>query len=55
MRLVANQVRKDAVRTDRQLDFYAGVDDENSNVLSLFNILTTYALSHPDVSYCQGK
>lgn len=33
--------------------FYAGSDD-NKNVVSLFNVLTTYALNHPSVSYCQG-
>ncbi len=35
------------------LQVYAGSDD-SANVLSLFNILVTYALTHPDVSYCQG-
>nr|CAI5853565.1 unnamed protein product [Callosobruchus analis] len=46
-------VRKDVLRTDRHHPFYAGSDD-NQNVASLFNILTTYALNHPKVSYCQG-
>lgn len=46
-------VRKDVLRTDRLHSFYAGSDD-NQNIASLFNILTTYALNHPAVSYCQG-
>ncbi|CAH4006386.1 unnamed protein product [Pieris brassicae] len=50
---VTSMVRKDVLRTDRHHDFYAGSDD-NQNIASLFNILTTYALYHPTVSYCQG-
>ncbi|XP_076313617.1 LOW QUALITY PROTEIN: TBC1 domain family member 25-like [Tachypleus tridentatus] len=50
---VTNMVRKDVLRTDRTHKFYAGSDD-NKNVVSLFNILTTYSLNHPSVSYCQG-
>ncbi|XP_064486926.1 TBC1 domain family member 25-like isoform X2 [Ornithodoros turicata] len=53
MRFVTNMVRKDVLRTDRTHKFYAGADD-NQNVVSLFNVLTTYALNHPAVSYCQG-
>lgn len=33
-------VRKDVLRTDRHHPFFSGADD-NSNVKSLFNILTT--------------
>lgn len=50
---VTSMVRKDVLRTDRLHPFYAGSDD-NQNIASLFNILTTYALNHPSVSYCQG-
>lgn len=50
---VTSMVRKDVLRTDRLHPFYAGHDD-NQNIASLFNILTTYALNHPAVSYCQG-
>lgn len=50
---VTSMVRKDVLRTDRLHPFYAG-DDDNKNIASLFNILTTYALNHPAVSYCQG-
>lgn len=50
---VTSMVRKDVLRTDRLHPFYAGNDD-NQNIAALFNILTTYALNHPTVSYCQG-
>lgn len=53
MQVITNMVRKDVLRTDRTHRFYAGADD-NKNVLALFNVLTTYALNHPSVSYCQG-
>lgn len=50
---VTSMVKKDVLRTDRLHPFYAGSDD-NQNIGALFNILTTYALNHPSVSYCQG-
>ena len=51
VKTVINMVRKDVLRTDRQHPFFAG--EGNHNVTSLFNILTTYALNHSSVSYCQ--
>ncbi|XP_070558659.1 TBC1 domain family member 25-like isoform X2 [Ptychodera flava] len=53
VKYIMNMVHKDVLRTDRMHKFYAG-GDENLNVKKLYNILCTYALSHPDVSYCQG-
>ena len=53
IKFITNMVKKDVLRTDRSHPFYAGSDD-NTNVLSLFNVLVTFALTHPDVSYCQG-
>lgn len=53
VKYIAGMVKKDVLRTDRSHGFYAG-NDENENTLSLFHILVTYALTHPDVSYCQG-
>ncbi|GFT73938.1 TBC1 domain family member 25 [Nephila pilipes] len=50
---ITTMVRKDVRRTDRTIKFYDGPDD-NSNTRALFNILTTYAVNHPNVSYCQG-
>ena len=50
---VCNMVKKDVIRTDRTHDYYAGTD-ENEHIISLFNILVTYALTHPELGYCQG-
>jgi len=50
---ISSMVRKDVLRTDRHYSFYSGGDD-NPNVEQLFNILTTYAVYHPSVGYCQG-
>ena len=48
---IKNMVRKDVLRTDRLEEFFAN-GEENTD--KLFNLLATYALSHPEVSYCQG-
>ena len=40
LQFITNLVRKDVLRTDRGQKYFAG-SDENRNVLSLFNILTT--------------
>ena len=53
IKFVTNMVKKDVLRTDRSHSFFAGSDD-SQNVVSLFNLLVTYALTHPDISYCQG-
>jgi hypothetical protein len=53
IRHVATMVKKDVLRTDRTHKFYSGNDD-NKNLIMLFHILVTYAVTHPDVSYCQG-
>lgn len=50
---VASLVRKDVMRTDRTHKHYSGTDD-NKNLKSLFHLLVTYALTHPEISYCQG-
>lgn len=50
---VLSLVRKDVLRTDRTHKYYAG-GDESKNLVALFNLLVTYALTHPEVSYCQG-
>lgn len=46
-------VCKDILRTVCLHPFYAGNDD-NQNIASAFNILTTYALNHSTVRYYQG-
>jgi hypothetical protein len=53
-RLIMRTINKDVLRTDRTFGFYADSDDGNVNVQSLFHILTTYCVSHPSVTYCQG-
>ena len=50
---VTNMVQKDVLRTDRNHPFF-NVKEDHPNIVSLFNILTTFALNNPDVSYCQG-
>lgn len=51
IKMVTNMVRKDVLRTDRGHKFYSG--ETNENVTALYNILTTFALHHPSVGYCQ--
>lgn len=50
---VMSLVKKDVLRTDRGHKYYAG-GDESKNLIALYNLLVTYAVTHPDVSYCQG-
>ncbi|EDO42591.1 predicted protein, partial [Nematostella vectensis] len=50
---VSHMVQKDVVRTDR-VHPYFDVTDDHPHIRSLFNILVTYALANPDVSYVQG-
>lgn len=50
---VISVVKKDVLRTDRTYKFYSGSDD-SKNIVSLFHILVTYAVTHPEISYCQG-
>jgi len=52
VRVVAGMVRKDVLRTDRLHPFYAG--ENNANGTSLFNLLVTFAVTHPRLSYWQG-
>ncbi len=51
LKCVTHMVKKDVLRTDRHHPFYSG--EGNANVTLLYNILTTYALHHPSVGYCQ--
>ncbi|RWS25362.1 uncharacterized protein B4U80_00642, partial [Leptotrombidium deliense] len=50
---VYNMVKKDVLRTDRSHAYFYGTGEDNKNVTSLLNILTTFALNHK-VKYCQG-
>ncbi len=53
LKCVTHMVKKDVLRTDRHHPFYSG--EGNANVTLLYNILTTYALHHPSVGYCQVR
>lgn len=44
---------KDVLRTDRSHPYFAGAED-NPHLISLYNLLLTYALTHETVRYCQG-
>lgn len=50
---LSNMVWKDVLRTDRSHRYFGGSDD-NSHLTALHNILLTYALTHPEIRYCQG-
>jgi hypothetical protein len=47
-----NLIEKDVNRTDRTLDFYAG--DNNPNIQMLYDILMTYVMYNFDLGYVQG-
>ncbi|KAJ8302097.1 hypothetical protein KUTeg_021084, partial [Tegillarca granosa] len=53
IKCVTSMVKKDVLRTDRTHKLFSGGDD-SKNLISLFHILVTYALTHPQISYCQG-
>ena len=48
-----HMIQKDVSRTDRNVEFFS-VPEDHPNIVSLFNILTIYALNNPDTMYCQG-
>ncbi|XP_078384613.1 TBC1 domain family member 25-like isoform X2 [Oculina patagonica] len=50
---ITHLIMKDVLRTDRTHPYFA-VPDDHEHMDALFNILTTYALENPDVSYAQG-
>ncbi|UJR25577.1 hypothetical protein I4U23_006922 [Adineta vaga] len=52
--LIMRMIEKDVSRTDRAFGFYADSGNGHVNVQSLFNILMTYCVSHPNTTYCQG-
>ncbi|NWH68689.1 TBC25 protein, partial [Geococcyx californianus] len=52
--LVAAAVRKDVVRTDRAHPYFGGPEEGNPHLEALASLLTTFALAHPRLSYCQG-
>jgi hypothetical protein len=54
IRAIMRAIHTDVIRTDRTFNFYASSDDSNVNLQTLYNILVTYCLSHPNIPYCQG-
>lgn len=50
---LTHMIQKDVLRTDRTHPYF-NVKEDHPNVVSLFNILTTFAFNHPEISYCQG-
>ncbi|XP_054033151.1 TBC1 domain family member 25 [Dryobates pubescens] len=52
--LVSAAVRKDVVRTDRGHPYFGGPEEGHPHLQALQDLLTTFALGHPRLSYCQG-
>ncbi|XP_066922082.1 TBC1 domain family member 25-like [Clytia hemisphaerica] len=50
---LTHMIQKDVLRTDRTHPFF-NVKEDHPNLVSLFNILITFAFNNPDISYCQG-
>ncbi|EFB29245.1 hypothetical protein PANDA_006183, partial [Ailuropoda melanoleuca] len=53
LEFIRSTVLKDVLRTDRAHPYYAGPED-GPHLRALHDLLTTYAVTHPQVSYCQG-
>ncbi|KAG9328550.1 hypothetical protein JZ751_013041, partial [Albula glossodonta] len=53
LEFIRSNVVKDVLRTDRTHVYYAGSED-SPHLTALADLLTTYAITHPQVSYCQG-
>ncbi|KAK0139628.1 TBC1 domain family member 25 [Merluccius polli] len=50
---IRGNVLKDVLRTDRTHPYYAGSED-SPHLTALTDLLTTFAITHPQISYCQG-
>ncbi|CAF2746620.1 unnamed protein product [Rotaria sp. Silwood2] len=53
-KLIMHTIEKDVSRIDRAFGFYADSGHGCVNVQSLFHILMTYCISHPNITYNQG-
>ncbi|KAG7519599.1 hypothetical protein JOB18_011834 [Solea senegalensis] len=53
LEFIRGNVLKDVLRTDRAHPYYAGSED-SPHLTSLTDLLTTFAITHPQISYCQG-
>ncbi|CAF1421397.1 unnamed protein product [Adineta steineri] len=54
IRTLMRLIHTDVLRTDRTFGFYATAGDTNVNLQTLYHILITYCVSHPNIKYCQG-
>lgn len=55
IRTLMRLIHTDVLRTDRTFGFYATSGDTNVNLQTLYHILLTYCVSHPNTAYCQGQ
>uniref|UniRef100_A0A4W6E8J1 TBC1 domain family, member 25 n=1 Tax=Lates calcarifer TaxID=8187 RepID=A0A4W6E8J1_LATCA len=53
LEFIRGNVVKDVLRTDRAHPYYAGSED-SPHLTALTDLLTTFAITHPQISYCQG-
>ncbi|KAM3618027.1 uncharacterized protein V6R79_014276 [Siganus canaliculatus] len=53
LEFIRGNVLKDVLRTDRAHPYYAGSED-SPHLTALTGLLTTFAITHPQISYCQG-
>uniref|UniRef100_UPI003AABF4DC TBC1 domain family member 25 isoform X1 n=1 Tax=Centroberyx gerrardi TaxID=166262 RepID=UPI003AABF4DC len=53
LEFIRGNVLKDVLRTDRAHPYYAGSED-GPHLTALTDLLTTFAITHPQISYCQG-
>ncbi|XP_056129954.1 TBC1 domain family member 25 [Lampris incognitus] len=53
LEFIRGNVLKDVLRTDRAHSYYAGSED-SPHLTALTDLLTTFAITHPQISYCQG-
>ncbi|XP_069544662.1 TBC1 domain family member 25 [Brachyistius frenatus] len=53
LEFIRGNVLKDVLRTDRAHQYYAGSED-SPHLTALTDLLTTFAITHPQISYCQG-
>uniref|UniRef100_A0A1A8CUQ2 TBC1 domain family, member 25 n=2 Tax=Nothobranchius kadleci TaxID=1051664 RepID=A0A1A8CUQ2_NOTKA len=53
LEFIRGNVLKDVLRTDRAHSYYAGSED-SPHLTALTDLLTAFAITHPQISYCQG-
>src|SRR5688572_14323717 len=53
-RTVKNRIKKDVIRTDRSVEYFAGDGEKNPNLRVLYDVLLTYSFFNFDIGYVQG-